>query len=596
MSGRGFVSNLLHNASVIVSALSQTQTNGGCSLGTNYAPKLPSFLSNNPIVNGYPWGTLSAQSSDPEQPPNTGAIRTYDFTLSRGTIAPDGYEKSALLVNGQFPGPTIEANWGDTIQVTVHNEIASPAEGTSIHWHGLLQQGIPWQDGVPAVSQCPIAPGDSLTYSFRATLYGTTWYHSHFSSQLVGGLWGPLIVYGPKNTPYDIDLGPISLSDYYHRDYYTVVQDVMGTDLTKIRPASDNNLINGKMNFDCSNTNGTVQVNGTTCTNNAGLATFNFQSGKKHRLRLINPSSQAIEKFSIDGHTLTIIANDLTPVVPYNVSVVTLAIGQRTDVIVTGTGNSSGAYWMRATISGGQCTEPANQPYALATVYYENANTSSVPQTIGGDDPTDPCSGDPLTDTVPYYSQGINTPTTTTTIAVDFLINSTNHLVWTLNNSTFRGDYNNPILLLSKTGNNTAYPPTANVYNFGNQSTIRIVLNNLTPTSHPWHMHGHTMSVLAQGTGTWDGTIVNADNPQRRDVELLPAGGYLVVQWDQNNPGVWPFHCHIAWHLSGGLYANILERPADIANLPITSQTYQTCRNWATWSGSNNVNEIDSGL
>lgn len=42
--------------------------------------------------------------------PNTGVYRTYDFTLSRGKISPDGYQKDVILVNGQFPGPAIEAN------------------------------------------------------------------------------------------------------------------------------------------------------------------------------------------------------------------------------------------------------------------------------------------------------------------------------------------------------------------------------------------------------------------------------------------------------------------------------------------------------
>jgi hypothetical protein len=51
--------------------------------------------------------------------PNTGVIRSYDFTIARGEIAPDGYQKQVILINGQFPGPPIEANWGDTIQVTV---------------------------------------------------------------------------------------------------------------------------------------------------------------------------------------------------------------------------------------------------------------------------------------------------------------------------------------------------------------------------------------------------------------------------------------------------------------------------------------------
>ena len=38
-------------------------------------------------------------------------IRKYDLTVGRGTAAPDGYLKNSLLINGQFPGPLLEANW-----------------------------------------------------------------------------------------------------------------------------------------------------------------------------------------------------------------------------------------------------------------------------------------------------------------------------------------------------------------------------------------------------------------------------------------------------------------------------------------------------
>lgn len=251
----------------------------------------------------------------------SGQERTYDFTIARGTIAPDGYEKDVLLINGQFPAPTIEANWGDFITVTVNNDITGPEEGTALHWHGLLQTGTPWEDGVPAVSQCPIAPGKSLTYHFKADLYGTSWYHSHYSAQYAGGLFGPMIIYGPKSADYDIDLGPILLTDYYHQSYYDLVEEVMGTDLKKIAPKSDNNLINGKMGFNCS-----LVTDGTPCTNNAGLSKFQFTTGKKHRLRLINAGSDAIQKFSIDEHTLTVIANDFVPIQPYETEIVTLGV------------------------------------------------------------------------------------------------------------------------------------------------------------------------------------------------------------------------------------------------------------------------------
>lgn len=92
--------------------------------------------------------------------------------MINATLAPDGVSMPMILVNGQFPGPTIEANWGDWIEVVVNNALT---EGTSIHWHGFLQTGTPYMDGTPGVTQCPIAPGTSFTYRFRAELYGTSW-------------------------------------------------------------------------------------------------------------------------------------------------------------------------------------------------------------------------------------------------------------------------------------------------------------------------------------------------------------------------------------------------------------------------------------
>ena len=89
------------------------------------------------------------------------------------------------------------------------------------------------------------------------------------------------------------------------------------------------------------------------------------------------------------------------------------------------------------------------------------------------------------------------------------------------------------------------------------------------------HLHGHNFWVVAEGVGEWNGTV-DTINPQRRDTQLLQAGtgtepGYLVIQFNADNPGVWPFHCHIAWHVSTGLYMNIMERPADITETVIPS-------------------------
>jgi len=62
-------------------------------------------------------GSLTADGSNPyKQAPLTGVVRQYDFNVTRMTLAPDGVDRDMIVVNGQFPGPTIEANWGDWIQ------------------------------------------------------------------------------------------------------------------------------------------------------------------------------------------------------------------------------------------------------------------------------------------------------------------------------------------------------------------------------------------------------------------------------------------------------------------------------------------------
>ena len=69
---------------------------------------------------------------------------------------------------------------------------------------------------------------------------------------------------------------------------------------------SQNNLINGKGNFDCS----TIKNNATKCTPNAGLSKFKFESGKSHRLRLINAGAEGVQRFSIDEHELEVMQYD----------------------------------------------------------------------------------------------------------------------------------------------------------------------------------------------------------------------------------------------------------------------------------------------
>lgn len=134
--------------------------------------------------------------------------------ITNTTLAPDGVERIVLTVNGTLPGPTIEADWGDTVIVHVTNSLTN--NGTTIHFHGVRQNNTVQNDGVASVTQCPVAPGDSLTYTWRATQYGTSWYHSHYSLQAWDGVFGAIHINGPTSANYDTDLGNLFIQDWSH--------------------------------------------------------------------------------------------------------------------------------------------------------------------------------------------------------------------------------------------------------------------------------------------------------------------------------------------------------------------------------------------
>ncbi|KAL0263383.1 hypothetical protein SLS55_002363 [Diplodia seriata] len=596
------------SAKSLTRSLPQHATNGQSKWGTLDCPRFPDFLTSNPLPGGFPWGDRSGLSNEPyTDVPNTGITRYYDFNVARGYLSPDGFNKSGIFINGEFPGPAIEANWGDMIEVRVHNNITGPEEGTAFHWHGITQKGTQWFDGVPGVSQCPIAPGSSFTYRFRADVYGTSWWHSHFSAQYTAGAFGPLIIYGPKHVPYDVDVGPVILGDYYHRDYFDVLEDAASntTDFNIYVPWSDNNLINGKNNYNCSmaSSNSTYGNSTATCISNAGLAQFSFQPGKTHRLRLMNVGAAALLHFSIDGHKMQVIAHDFEPVVPYEADVITLGAAQRTDILVTADAAPNETYWIRSTISL-NCSVSHNTQ-ALAVLSYDtNPNPQAPRSTISpaaaaADEKTFLCKNDDLNRTVPFYPKPVAEPDVTQTINVDLFTNATGHHVWLMNNRTQRTNYNEPVLLLAQQGANaSSFPAEWNVYDFGGARTIRIVLNTVYQSAHPMHLHGHSFQVLAEGPGAWDGrTVVNPANPARRDTHMQRRYGHLVIQFEADNPGAWSYHCHIAWHASMGYNIQILERGDELAAagaIPMVME--QTCVDWKEWTASNVVNQIDAGI
>lgn len=131
-----------------------------------------------------------------QAPPAT-AVREYHLELTHHYANSDGNYKTCYLVNGQSPGPAIEGDEGDWVRVTVSNLL--PVSVT-IHFHGVLQKGTPWADGVPGITQYPIISGDTFVYEFQLRdQCGATWYHAHYRGYASDGIYGPMFIRPAKD-------------------------------------------------------------------------------------------------------------------------------------------------------------------------------------------------------------------------------------------------------------------------------------------------------------------------------------------------------------------------------------------------------------
>ncbi|KKY20770.1 putative multicopper oxidase [Phaeomoniella chlamydospora] len=505
--------------------------------------------------------------------PDTGVVREYWFNIENTTAAPDGVELPVQLINGSFPGPTIIADWGDTVVVHLTNTLQS--NGTGLHFHGIRQNWTSNMDGVPSITQCPIAPGDSYTYSWRAVQYGTGWYHSHFYVQAWNGVFGGIIVNGPATANYDVDLGHLFLNDWYH----DTADDLVLQAATGGPPTAPNGLINGTNTY-----NDTLGSRFETA----------IEAGTKYRLRLVNAAADSHFLFMIDNHILEVIANDFVPIVPYNTTQLSIGMGQRYDVIVRGKELTSGDFWIRA-IPQESCSETDAVDDIKGILRYDNSSTSE-PATSAYSY-TDSCADEAASNLVPYLA--INASSSYTfdedkKVAVQVIDNA---LLWTLNKTSLRTEWNYPTLLQVAEGNDTWAAKQQVVQVPEADKWVYLVVHSPFAQDHPMHLHGHDFWVLASGYGNFDSsqtdslTLVNAP---RRDVAMMPASGYLVIAFITNNPGAWLMHCHIAWHTSEGFAMQILEREPEIKT--DYNSLNSTCSNWDSYVNAQDLTQYDSGV
>ncbi|KZS96979.1 extracellular multicopper oxidase [Sistotremastrum niveocremeum HHB9708] len=520
------------------------------------------------------------------QPPQT---RTYNFTISQVSGAPDGVQRSMLVVNGLYPGPTIEANQGDRLVVNVFNQIEN---ATAIHWHGLFQNGTNFFDGTAGITECGIPPGQSLTYNFTfGEFYGTTWYHHSFpqayllriltprsdSTQYSDGITGALIVYPTASNPpsipkYDQDL-VVELSDWYH-DFstdllaqYLSPDGIQGTPGNE--PVPDGGTLNGLGQYGAAGSGGTY---------------FNFtlEANKTYRLRLINTGSFTSIRFSIDNHTLTIVEADSLLVEPINVSGVTLAVAQRYSVLFT-TNQTAGNYWMRAELATDMFTytQPGQNTDIRGILKYTPLDALPT----ASDDPGANGLGD-LDTSLLVPAIAVNAPESTVhySATVSFQNTDQGKFLAFLNSTSWEPLAGTSTLLAVKNSSSFA-EEGAGISSVGDQlivtedriSVIDFEVDNLDDGDHPFHLHGHRPWIVGAGAGRYTGQPLNSTNPMSRDVILIPAYTYVVLRFVTDNPGVWAFHCHLSWHMAAGLLMQFNSLPSVSSQFDIPQAILSQC-------------------
>jgi len=372
---------------------------------------------------------------------------------------------------------------------------------------------------------------------------------------------------------------------------------------SNIPPDPDAILINGKGQSDC-----LVAQAGVKCVTTDPSVT-KVVSGNRVRFRIINHGAHATLRFSIDKHTLSLIEIDDTSIKPIDVHEVTLAPGQRASVIVKmNQGMVGDAFWMRATTASA-CLNPRNVITNKAILWYTDFLGltwfgSGIPKTEKWGDLHDPATAPCLdTDQEHHIVPAVVENSPATAVEAKSLHSSVGQFVhpdgtayigFGYNSVAFTNYINNPLLSQVEKGLelNPKHIAALTFNSPGSAYAVDFIINNLDPffLAHPFHLHGRPFHIIARGKGVLEPEdiphqSININNPPRRDTLVIGGGEWALLRIITDNPGVWPIHCHIGWHLAVGKLGVFIIRPDEV-------QKFSQPADWSNLCNGLDPNEI----
>ncbi|RKU42664.1 hypothetical protein DL546_003466 [Coniochaeta pulveracea] len=462
-------------------------------------------------------------------------------------------------------------------------------------------------DGVPGITQCPIAPGRRFRYEFTVRgQAGTYFYHGHMAAQAADGLVGPIVVHSrdekeKQEVPYVSDR-VVMIQDWYYDSSDSLLREKLSPG-NEAAPVPDGALINGRGKADCS------LVKNRPCNATAALLpSINLQDGQAHRLRLLNVGAYAWFEVSVDKHlSLPIIEVDGTTVTPRPEESIIIGPGQRYSIVLNADATLNPAlYWLRARMMKhcfGETASP-NEGFqeAHAVVRYMTASTPSaranlIPQSEKDTSHYAVECRDMSPQTF-HPSPPLEAPEAADfsyPLRVNLAIGAYRLQRGVLNGSSFRPDLTHPSLHRVVSNLTSSFSPESQLtLSFPSTVTIDLILQNFDEGNHPFHLHGHQFWVLAYGHGYFpsydalnmhdqgrglvdEGNRTIIENPVRKDVATVEAFGWLLLRVRLDNPGAWLFHCHMLWHGESGMAMQIVARAEELETMGLGREALGLC-------------------
>ncbi len=416
---------------------------------------------------------------------------------------------------GQLPGPGIRVNRGDVLKARVSNQLP---QSTTVHWHGIALRND--MDGVPGVTQSPIATNGSFNYEFVVPHAGTHWFHPHVGTQLDRGLYGAVIVEDPdEKVDYDDEV-VIVLDDWLggiDTDPDTVFEELKASGMDHGDMDMDGGTMGAMPRSDLLGgdagdvTYPYMLANGRIARAPRSVRT---KPGQRLRLRLINAAADTAFRVGVPGTTMHVTQTDGFPVLPTQAETVLIGMGERLDAVITMPDDSvpvialaegRGSY-AQVILSTG-ITTAAQVDDAVIWQMRSRPVLTVSDLTATGEAALDEKSPDVTHELVLGGPGG--------------------GYEWTINDTLFNHDQPFEASLPIRPG-----------------QRVRLRFRNDTQMYHPMHLHGHTFQVRRPG-----------GRGARKDTVLVLPNQTVEVEFDADNVGQWLTHCHNVYHGEAGMMA-----------------------------------------